>query len=118
MAPGQAKRASRRDALRMIACAPAAWALVAGGAGQAQEAAAPVCPSEDDGMRASLNYIEVSAYGAERDCRNCDFWVAAEGDAACGGCTLIAGPISPYAYCDSWALMAGAAEPEANQSLG
>jgi High potential iron-sulfur protein len=71
---------------------------------RAQTPDAPQCPSDDeDSMRMSVNYIEVSPHGADRDCRNCEFWVPANAGAACGECTLVAGPISPLAYCDSWA---------------
>jgi hypothetical protein len=107
---------TRRHALSFALGAPAAWAALALGAGYAQEAQpeaasdAPQCPS-DDSMRISLNYVDVSPHGAERDCRNCEFWVAQQEGASCGGCTLIDGPISPLAYCDSWALMPTSAQP-------
>jgi hypothetical protein len=75
-----------------------------------QETANPTCAAEEDAsMRASLNYVDVSPYGAAQDCRNCEFWLAEAPGEACGGCTLISGPIGPLAYCDAWALAAGAA---------
>lgn len=79
----------------------------------ATPAATDVCAAEDsDGMRGSLNYVATSRFGAERDCRNCQFWRTTAG-AACGGCTLIDGLISPTGYCDSWALAPAAATPAA-----
>jgi len=70
-------------------------------------ASLPECPAEDgQSMRDTLKYVELSPHGAERDCRNCEFWIAEETGAACGGCTLIPGPISPIAYCDVWAPIA------------
>lgn len=62
-------------------------------------------------MRVTLGYVELSPYGAEKDCRNCEFWIPQEAGAACGGCTLIAGTIDPLAYCDVWALAANYVPP-------
>lgn len=87
------------------AAEPAAGEAPAQAAPSAAPAEAlPNCPAEDgEAMRASLKYVELSPHGAERDCRNCEFWIPEEAGAACGGCTLIPGPISPTAYCDVWA---------------
>ena len=69
-----------------------------------------MCPADDDSMRASVNYVDVSPHGAERDCRNCDFWVGGGDAATCGECTLVSGAIDPRGYCDSWALVAASAQ--------
>jgi len=37
-----------------------------------------------------------------KNCENCKFWTPPEGEAICGGCTLIKGPINPKGYCTSW----------------
>lgn len=113
---------SRRSLLAFAAAAPG-FALFAVQPARAQDTpaagaeaegdyvtpAAGACSAEDaDGMRSSLQYVEVSQFGAERDCRNCEFW-SADAGAACGNCTLIEGAISPTGYCDSWALASSAA---------
>lgn len=75
---------------------------------------APTCGSvEDDSMRTTLEYVDQSVYGAVQDCRNCEFWIPVEEGQSCGGCTLIAGPISPLGWCTAWAPAAGVA-PAAN----
>lgn len=66
---------------------------------------------EDEAMRQTLGYVELSPYGAEKDCRNCEFWIPQEAGAACGGCTLFAGTVDPLAYCDAWALAANYVPP-------
>lgn len=104
---------SRRKLLSFGAALPAiAFAAVA----KAQNEGAPVgtCPAsfEDEASRASAHYVPVSPHGADRDCRNCEFWIPNAEGQACGGCTLIAGQIDPPGYCDSWAL-AEAAQPSA-----
>ncbi len=52
--------------------------------------------------RSSLQYVDLSPHGAEKNCANCSFYTAA-GQNECGACTLVPGPISPEAYCASWA---------------
>ena len=75
---------------------------------KAQDPGAPAatCPAsfEDEASRASAHYVAASPYGAERDCRNCEFWIPNTEGQGCGGCTLISGEIDPLGYCDSWAL--------------
>jgi len=55
--------------------------------------------------RSSLQYVEQSPFGAEKNCENCSFYSAASGEQQCGACTLVPGPIAPEAYCNSWAPM-------------
>jgi hypothetical protein len=109
------KGSSRRALLRFLACTPAAIAFGAGVAGGQETTQSQCWSDEDEGMRISLNYVEVSPHGAEKDCRNCEFWIPGDTAEACGGCTLIGGAIDPLGYCDSWALTSApaAAEPPA-----
>jgi hypothetical protein len=69
---------------------------------------------EDDTLRDTFEYVDVSTYGAAEDCRNCEFWMPVEAGASCGGCTLIAGPISPYGWCTAWAPASGVTAPAAS----
>lgn len=56
----------------------------------------------EQATRSALGYVEQSPQGAARNCANCNFFEAASAN-QCGGCTLIAGPINPVGYCNSWA---------------
>ncbi len=56
---------------------------------------------QEKSMRTTLQYVEVSEVEG-KNCTNCSFYTQEEG-AACGGCTLIKGPIAPNGYCVSWA---------------
>lgn len=58
--------------------------------------------AQSEQMRQALSYVDVSPEDAKH-CENCALYVAAQGDAACGGCNLIKGPIAPKGYCTSWA---------------
>lgn len=109
---------SRRRLLGFVAAAPAiAFAAIA--KAQGVGGGAQTCPAsfEDEASRASANYVAVSPHGAEKDCRNCEFWIPNTGDSACGGCTLIAGEIDPPGYCDSWALAESAQPSAANPAV-
>jgi hypothetical protein len=53
-------------------------------------------------MRQTLQYVDESPE-PEKLCSNCQLFIAPEGDAACGGCQVIKGPIAPGGYCTSWA---------------
>ncbi len=59
---------------------------------------------QQQSTRSSLGYVAQSPHGAQKNCANCNFYTAGSG--RCGGCTLIAGPIEPNAYCNSWAAKA------------
>jgi hypothetical protein len=82
--------------------------------GAAEPSAADLtCGSvEDDSLRLTFQYVDMSVYGAAQDCRNCEFWIPVEAGQSCGGCTLIAGPISPYGWCTAWAPVPAAAGAE------
>lgn len=56
-------------------------------------------------MREQLAYVDKSPQAA-KNCANCSFFQS-KGDNACGGCTLIKGPIHPQGYCNSWAEKQG-----------
>lgn len=56
----------------------------------------------DKQLRATLQYVDKSPQGEAKNCNNCEFFTSA-GDAACGTCTLVKGPIHPLGYCTSWA---------------
>ena len=56
-------------------------------------------------MRETLNYVDDSPY-EDRICANCQLYVAPEGGANCGGCTIIKGPVHPQGYCTSWVAKA------------
>ncbi|MGB5810289.1 MAG: high-potential iron-sulfur protein [Polyangiales bacterium] len=53
-------------------------------------------------LRKALEYQDLSPKGDEKNCDNCQFFIAANDD-ECGNCTLVQGPISPSGYCNSWA---------------
>ena len=96
---------SRRDLLRKtVAASVAGFGLMAVGCGGESELrctdTAGLTPAEQ-ATRSSLGYVDNSPHGAQKDCANCQlFEAAAEGQ--CGGCTLLAGPINPKGYCNSW----------------
>ncbi len=54
--------------------------------------------------RTSLQYVDQTANPDQR-CDNCQLYVAATGDSACGTCQIIKGPINPAGYCISWAAV-------------
>jgi hypothetical protein len=54
------------------------------------------------GLRSALEYRDVSPHGEQKSCSACEFYRAGKKN-ACGGCTLVRGPIHPLGYCNSWA---------------
>lgn len=60
---------------------------------------------EDLGTRNSLNYVDASP-DPTKLCSGCQLYVAAA-EGACGGCTVVKGPINPNGYCISWAKKLG-----------
>ena len=59
----------------------------------------------DKAMRTSNNYVEAAADPAKA-CEGCQLWVAAAAGAACGGCSVIKGPINPKGSCNLFAKKA------------
>jgi hypothetical protein len=54
----------------------------------------------DIATRTSMNYVDQTT-NPEQPCRTCALYQpAAEG--ACGGCTLVKGPIHPEGWCTAW----------------
>jgi hypothetical protein len=53
--------------------------------------------------RQTLQYVEASPHGEAKMCANCRFYTAAQ--RGCGSCQLVAGPINPKGYCNSWAAL-------------
>lgn len=56
---------------------------------------------------AQIETREMYEYVAESEvpeelCRDCEFWKAPDKGATCGGCTLMAGPIAPDGWCNTW----------------
>ncbi len=102
---------SRRDFLLRCAALGAAGSVLSacGDSGRptAETEAGGVC-SDVSGLtpaeaqtRRTFNYVEQTPL-PEKRCDNCRFWLAPAEDAACGGCTLVKGPINPGGYCTSW----------------
>lgn len=52
--------------------------------------------------RQSLEYTDVSPEGDAKSCATCKFYEPGSAD-QCGGCQLVAGPISPRGHCKMWA---------------
>lgn len=57
--------------------------------------------SDEIEWREESGYVDQTPNPAQR-CDNCEFWEPPRGDTPCGGCTVMAGPIAPGAYCDLW----------------
>lgn len=60
-----------------------------------------VDPSEMEGLRASLGYVEKSP-DAKQTCKQCAFFNSNEQDGACGPCQIFHGPVNEAGYCQSW----------------
>ena len=52
-------------------------------------------------IRDTFGYVDRSD-DADMICRTCEFWKAPAAGVLCGGCTLMAGPIHPEGFCDSY----------------
>ncbi len=59
----------------------------------------------DLAMRQQLKYVDAATDPA-KVCSGCQFFQAKAPD-ACGGCTLVKGPINPKGSCASWVQKAG-----------
>jgi len=56
---------------------------------------------QEKSTRDALGYI-AKTEKPEQVCTNCNFWQPQVGEAPCGGCTLMKGPIHPDGWCKSW----------------
>lgn len=65
------------------------------------EAALADLSEGDIEQRENVEYTDASP-NAEEVCDNCVFWEDPEGDAQCGGCTAVPGPIHPNGWCNLW----------------
>lgn len=116
---------SRRDFLLRVSALGAVTAgsgtlLAACGGGESQpQATTPEAPAEEPevaaadctdlsgltdaekDLRTQLQYTSETPDPAKR-CDNCALYQMPEGDAACGGCQIIKGPIDPGGWCVSW----------------
>jgi len=52
--------------------------------------------------REQFQYVQETTK-ADQHCANCALFQAPEGDAPCGSCTLVKGPINPNGWCTAWA---------------
>lgn len=58
--------------------------------------------TEEQAQRKDLEYVETSPNGDKQDCSNCIRFIAPDGNAQCGACGVISGPINPNGYCNDW----------------
>jgi hypothetical protein len=83
-------------------------------AGGGSGAAASGAPCSDlSGLKPQqIRWREDNGYVAQtpdpaKRCDNCAYWEPPRGDAPCGGCTVMDGPIAPEGYCDLWEIAEG-----------
>lgn len=55
---------------------------------------------DEAATRTNLNYVD-AAMDATKPCSGCALYVAAA-EGACGGCSIVKGPINPNGGCTSW----------------
>ncbi|MEL6178713.1 MAG: high-potential iron-sulfur protein [Myxococcota bacterium] len=72
----------------------------AGGGGACNDLAG--LSDADKATRTNYKYVANSPEAA-KNCANCALYQAPKDGAACGGCTLVKGPIAPKGYCTLWA---------------
>ena len=75
-----------------------------GGAGSAATGCNDTTGLDDaaKGFRTSNNYMEASTDPA-KTCETCQLWVVPAAGAACGGCSVIKGPINAKGTCNLYA---------------
>ncbi len=56
---------------------------------------------EEKAVRKEYEYVSKSP-NPDQLCNNCDLWIEPAEGAICGGCELMAGPIHPEGYCNTW----------------
>jgi len=94
---------SRREALRGTV-----FLMVLAACGKKEEKKELSCtdtsglsPADVEMRNVTLAYVEKTPDPAKR-CDNCQQFKAAPAPGACGGCTILKGPINPAGYCKSW----------------
>jgi len=86
-------------ALHMIGCG--------GDSEQAAHTSAESCTDLSNLTTGQIKVRDTFGYVDRSDdedlvCRTCEFWQAPAAGGLCGGCTLMAGPIHPDGFCDSY----------------
>lgn len=104
---------NRREFLTRLGLSAVAVGAVASltGCDKKEGGAAAKCDDTtglDDGSKAtrtSLKYVDKSTE-AGKECKLCQQFVEPAGGAACGGCKLFKGTVSPAGYCSGFAAKA------------
>gem|GEM_PF-1014416 len=52
-------------------------------------------------LRKSQGYVDHSPHGREKNCAGCEFF-RQEGEAGCGRCQILGGPVSAGGHCSAW----------------
>lgn len=105
---------TRRVFIERLSLAPAALLVAGVGAAAAQPASGMGgrCVVEgEDGLPASLHFVEDSPHGPSRACRTCEFW-SADANAQCGMCVMMRRSTPPTGHCDAWTLRPGSPQPQ------
>lgn len=68
---------------------------------RAARAAEACVQPESESLRTSLNYTSAGADPAAT-CAHCAFFTTDAAGGACGGCTILGGPVDATGHCDSF----------------
>lgn len=60
-----------------------------------------LAPADVEMRTVTLAYVDATPTPDKR-CDNCQQYKAPPAPGACGGCTILKGPINPAGYCKSW----------------
>ena len=88
---------TRRQVL--LGAAPLGLASIA--VTRAARAADACVQPESESLRTSLNYTSAGA-DAATTCAHCAFFTLDAAGGACGGCTILGGPVDATGHCDSF----------------
>ena len=88
---------TRRQVL--LGAAPLGLASIA--VTRAARAADACVQPESESLRTSLNYTSAGA-DAATTCAHCAFFTMDAAGGACGGCTILGGPVDATGHCDSF----------------
>jgi hypothetical protein len=109
----QDTRLTRRECLRLAVLGAGALGLAnqLTGCNRSEPAKTISCDASelsdaDKATRTAMQYIDSSPH-ADKTCANCNLYQAPPQPNACGGCTIIKGPIHPQGWCLSWVAKAG-----------
>ncbi len=101
------KKTTRRDFLRRTTALGAAvvgLTVVGCGGDELRCTDTGGLSPQEQSTRSALGYVDHST-DPQKTCDSCSLFQSSGAD-ACGGCTLIAGPIHPKGTCNSWAAIA------------